>query len=114
MPRFVILEHDHPVRHWDFMLEMDGALTDLRLPRPPENDGEPLAAMALADHRLFYLDHEGPVSGGRGTVRRWDGGEYEPLPPAAGDLLKVRLTGHRIAVIATLHIAGPCWVFAAE
>jgi len=24
-----------------------------------------------------YLDYEGPVGGGRGTVTRWDGGEYE-------------------------------------
>ncbi|MCS7272238.1 MAG: hypothetical protein NZ703_14240, partial [Gemmataceae bacterium] len=27
-------------------------------------------------------DYEGPVSGGRGTVRQWDAGVYEPLPAA--------------------------------
>ena len=26
MPRFVILEHDYPQRHWDLMLEGDGVL----------------------------------------------------------------------------------------
>ena len=31
---------------------------------------------SLADHRLAYLDYEGPISGGRGTVARWDCGTY--------------------------------------
>ena len=26
MPRYVILEHDHPVLHWDLMLEAGGVL----------------------------------------------------------------------------------------
>jgi hypothetical protein len=74
MPRFVILEHDHPHLHWDLMLEVDGALRTWRLPAPP-CDG-PREATALGDHRLAYLDYEGPVSGNRGTVKRWDAGTY--------------------------------------
>ena len=31
MPRFVILEHDHPHLHWDLMLEADGSLHAWRL-----------------------------------------------------------------------------------
>ena len=36
-----------------------------------------ILAEALPDHRLFYLDYEGPVTGGRGTVIQWDSGIFE-------------------------------------
>jgi hypothetical protein len=75
MPRFVILEHDHPRLHWDLLLEDGDHLRGWRLAEPPRTGGM-IAAEAMPDHRLFYLDHEGPVSGGRGEVRRWDAGEY--------------------------------------
>ena len=77
MPRFVILEHDYPELHWDFMLECAGALKTWRLAEPPATHGELIAAVALEDHRLDYLDYEGPVSGNRGRVKRWDRGDYE-------------------------------------
>src|SRR5947209_8228766 len=80
MPRFVILEHDHPTLHWDLMLETGPVLKTWRLGKPPELAGERIEMMPIGDHRLFYLDYEGHVSGGRGTVRRWDRGEYETLP----------------------------------
>jgi hypothetical protein len=35
-----------------------------------------VAAEANGDHRLDYLTYEGPVSGGRGTVARWDAGTF--------------------------------------
>jgi hypothetical protein len=76
MPRFVILEHDHPELHWDFMLEVDGGLRTWRLTTEP-CAGEATYATPLSDHRLAYLDYEGPVSGNRGKVCRWDRGEYE-------------------------------------
>jgi hypothetical protein len=76
MPRFVILEHDHPELHWDLMLEAGGVLRTWRLAQPP-TAGAAIKAVALGDHRLHYLDYEGPVSGGRGTVTRWDRGTYE-------------------------------------
>ena len=94
MPRFVVLEHDHPHLHWDLMLERGGALWTWRLPRLPEA-GTPLDADRLADHRLAYLDYEGPVSGGRGNVTRWDGGSFEWLEDAE-DRKVVRLRGGRL------------------
>src|SRR5262245_8197624 len=75
MSRFVVLIHDHPVLHWDFMLEKEATLRTWRLSRPPGAHG-PIDPEPLADHRLDYLDYEGAVSGNRGTVRRFDGGEY--------------------------------------
>ena len=39
--------------------------------------GEAVEARRLPDHRVAYLEIEGPVSGGRGSVRRCDRGELE-------------------------------------
>ena len=92
MLRFVILQHDHPELHWDFMLEADGVLKTWRLPAPPPD--EPRFAVAIGDHRLKYLDYEGPVSGERGSVTRWDRGSYRALA-AMSDTWIVRLHGER-------------------
>ncbi len=94
MLRFVILEHDHPSLHWDFMLEEDGHLATWRMPCPPSDAPVTLMAERIGDHRKFYLDHEGPVSGGRGNVRRWDGGEYLTISVSGTDWA-VRLSGER-------------------
>ncbi len=75
MPRFVILCHEnHRGAHFDFMLESGDVLKTWALPQPPAS-GVEIECEALADHRLAYLDYEGPVSGGRGSVARWDRGD---------------------------------------
>ena len=76
MPRFVILEHRWDGVHWDVMLESGDALRTWAVDAPIAS-GVLLPARALADHRLAYLDYEGPISGDRGTVRRLDRGTYE-------------------------------------
>ena len=81
MPRFVILEHDHPHLHWDLMLETGTVLRTWRLAEPPE-PGKTVAAEPLGEHRLTYLDYEGPVSGNRGQVRRWEFGTYDDETPS--------------------------------
>jgi hypothetical protein len=91
MPRFVVLIHDYPILHWDFMLEKEAILRTWRLARPPDETG-PIDAEALADHRLDYLDYEGPVSGDRGAVRRFDRGGYALIAETA-DRVEVELTG---------------------
>jgi hypothetical protein len=74
MPQFVILRHDSPLGvHFDFMIEIAGALKTWALPHPPDS-GVEMPCEALADHRLAYLDYEGPISGQRGSVTRWDRG----------------------------------------
>jgi hypothetical protein len=100
MPRFVVLSHDHPTLHWDFMLEQGEKLRTWRLGRPPDAAG-PIDAEPLADHRLAYLDYEGPVGDGRGEVRRWDRGEYETIE-STPERLVVRLAGERLRGEASL------------
>jgi hypothetical protein len=100
MPRFVLLEHNHPFLHWDFMLETGTALRTWRLASPPRRD-EVIEATPLGDHRLIYLDYEGPVSRERGSVRRWDGGTYEMMRES-DTIVIVNLHGQRIHGKATL------------
>jgi hypothetical protein len=112
MPRFVILIHDYPALHWDFMLENEAVLQTWRLARAPDETG-PIDAEPLADHRLAYLDYEGPVSGNRGSVHRFDRGEYVLVRETA-DCLEVELKGTILqgrAVIERNESAGP-WTFA--
>ena len=76
MPRFALLIHDSPRGlHYDFFLEDGEVLKTWALPHLPEPGCE-IPCEALADHRPLYLDYEGPISGGRGTVARWDQGTY--------------------------------------
>src|SRR5579862_8975370 len=77
MPRFVILVHDHPFLHWDLLLQNGENCRAWRLLRAPDAAETPIPAEILPDHRLMYLDYEGPVRGNRGSVKRWDAGELE-------------------------------------
>jgi hypothetical protein len=116
MARFVLLYHDCPASyvrasHWDLMLEADGVLRTwaiARLPRgwsnarertaamcstcPPLADLDRVAAERLSDHRIDYLQIEGPLSGDRGTVRRIDQGVYRTVA-AGGDAWQFQLEG---------------------
>ena len=87
MPRYVILLHEVPAgqavsggrgTHWDLMLEQDGRLRTWALATEPAGELSTRAEQ-LSDHRIAYLEYEGPVSGNRGSVRRWEAGEYELL-----------------------------------
>ncbi|MDG3006007.1 DNA polymerase ligase N-terminal domain-containing protein [Paludisphaera mucosa] len=93
-PRFVLLEHRRDGIHWDLMLERDGVLKTWALDAPP-SPGAEATARPLPDHRAAYLDYEGPISGGRGSVRRVDGGVYVPIE-WADDRVRVRLEGRQL------------------
>ena len=76
--RYVVLHHTgHGEPHYDLMVERDteGPLATWRLPAWPPSDG--MAAEAIADHRRVYLEYEGPVSNGRGEVRRVASGDTD-------------------------------------
>lgn len=104
MPRFVILEHDHPFLHWDLMLESGDVLRTWRLAAAPA-PGLCVAAEAIGDHRRAYLDYEGPVSGNRGHVQQWDRGSFDGELPAAftvGQAAELHLHGQRLRGPAVL------------
>jgi predicted heme/steroid binding protein len=101
MSRFVVLEHESPRgRHWDFMLEMGGVLATWALAQPPDSTGV-MTVEALPDHRPAYLDYEGPISGGRGSVTRWDQGTYQRMHQSDAELA-VRLEGGKLTGRAML------------
>jgi hypothetical protein len=113
MPRFVILRHDSPQGvHFDLMLEAGDVLETWSLPQPPQANVEMLCE-ALRDHRLAYLDYEGPVAGDRGSVTRWDGGTFEMVEQNERKwILDVR--GTKLVGRATLQastVEPPRWSF---
>jgi hypothetical protein len=76
--RFVVQMHSTSGDvHWDFMLEYGNNLQTYRLDIDPSLIAdEPVKAERIFDHRLEYLTYEGPISGGRGTVRISDRGTF--------------------------------------
>jgi hypothetical protein len=95
----VILEHTgsaeyKPGVHWDLMLEVGDRLRTWELDAVPA-DGITIHATELGLHRLDYLDYEGPVSGNRGSVRRWDSGTYDLLHETPGEL-EIAIQGVKI------------------
>ena len=105
----IILHHEMPPgdkrpSHWDFMLQWEDVLKTWALVEPPAA-GKTTDAIALADHRPAYLDYEGPVSGGRGSVTRWNAGTYQLERQSEEELVVVldggRLSGHVTLVRAS-------------
>lgn len=102
---YVVLYHQCPAgsarpSHWDFMLSTGATLRTWALPEEPTADKR-LLADALSDHRLEYLQYEGPLTGNRGSVTRWDAGQYQVECDEPGRLV-VRLRGGRLQGLATL------------
>ena len=95
MSRFAILEHDWPARHWDFLLESGDVLRAWRLLAMPEVR-KAIPAEANFDHRKIYLDFEGPLSGDRGRVVRWDAGTFEWIVNEP-DRVVVNLVGGKLS-----------------
>ncbi len=113
MPRYVILLHELPAgqqlapgrsTHWDLMLEWGTALRSWALATEPAV-GCTCNAEQLPDHRLDYLTYEGPVSGNRGQVTRWDAGQYQIEVPG-NDALTVVLDGPRLPCRLVLEKTG--------
>jgi hypothetical protein len=109
VPRFVILTHDWPFPHWDFLVEAGNVLRAWRLLAEP-TAGADIPAEPNLDHRLLYLDYEGPLSGDRGTVSRWDAGTCEWLADDA-ECVEIALRGSKLVGRAAIRRAGGGWVF---
>ncbi len=92
--RCVLLRHDLPEGSWhyDWMLQIPGCegagrLMTFRVRVRVDSDAWlEFEGVALGDHRAEYLEYEGPVSGGRGVVRRVARGEVIRGERATGSL----------------------------
>ncbi len=105
--RFVILRHELPPTstrgsHWDLMLENQGVLLTWELPNLPPGplpaSFEQLGIRRLPDHRIDFLEYEGPVSNGRGTVQRVDFGNYQLTSGEREEFYLVRAMGSRFQI----------------
>lgn len=96
--RFVVLQHtDGDGVHFDLMIDQGQALATWKFNRPPESaDEHPLAGSRIGDHRRVYLNYEGPISGNRGSVARYDEGDVE-LRGARDDVWRAAFRGRRLA-----------------
>ncbi|HEY6905222.1 MAG TPA: non-homologous end-joining DNA ligase [Candidatus Acidoferrales bacterium] len=106
MPIFVVQRHAARRLHYDFRLEVNGALASWAVPKgPPEERGEKRLAVHVEDHPIDYAKFEGEIPKGNygaGQVQIWDKGTYEVEGPESaaaqierGDF-KFRLHGERL------------------
>ncbi|MFM9960408.1 MAG: DNA polymerase ligase N-terminal domain-containing protein [Planctomycetaceae bacterium] len=114
MSRFVLLTHDHPFVHWDFLMESGETARTWRLLESPArwltDPAIELIAESLAAHRLMYLDYEGLVSRERGRVARWDHGQAKWLNDGETSV-RLQLNGERLVGELTLNCEAsrPFW-----
>ncbi len=101
---FVVQKHAARRLHYDFRLELDGALKSWAVPKGPSLDPQARRmAVHVEDHPLEYADFEGtipPKQYGAGTVIVWDRGtwvaEGDPSEGYRDGKLKFELRGEKL------------------
>ncbi|HTH44954.1 MAG TPA: DNA ligase D [Oxalicibacterium sp.] len=101
---FVIQKHWATRLHYDFRIELDGAMKSWAVPKGPSFDTrDKRMAMHVEDHPISYNSFEGQIPEhqyGAGKVIIWDKGVWKPIgDPREGyrkGNLKFELHGHKL------------------
>jgi DNA ligase D-like protein (predicted 3'-phosphoesterase) len=97
LPVFVIQKHAATSLHYDFRLEVDGAMRSWAIPKGPSPDpGQRRLAMAVEDHPMSWNEFEGVIGPGygAGTVIRWDAGTYRNTTPGDRSMAEALADGY--------------------
>lgn len=103
---FVVQKHDATRMHYDFRLEIEGAMASWAVPKGPSYDPTVRRlAVQTEDHPIEYNAFEGRIPEGQygaGDVLIWDRGTFETVPPGSERAmlekghLHVRLFGEKL------------------
>lgn len=108
--RFCVQKHDATRLHYDFRLELNGALKSWAVPKGPSLDPQnKRLAIHVEDHPLSYASFEGTIPEGHygaGEVIVWDRGSWTPLSDPdeayASGRLRFELQGEKLSGIWNL------------